>query len=298
MLAELMRVTFKVALVIFMVGNLSSMGLQLKVGDALSRLRNVRFLLVSLFGCFVFSPGLAYLLTRLLPMEQPYAVGLLLLGLAPAAPFLPLVVRNGRGDLAAGAALMLLASVGTILIMPFALPFIAPGLTTSTWVIARPLVFLVLLPLSAGIIVRSRLPNFADYLYSWDKRITGIATIIFLAIVLATNYRSFIGAIGSYAFAGQLLFVGGLTVGGYVFAVGLPLAQRVVISLGVCTRNIGVAAAIVGTGGEQKVMVMLVIGTVATVVGSFAAAAWFRRRPAELIPQNSQRYLATAGRSK
>jgi BASS family bile acid:Na+ symporter len=75
-----------------MVGNLSAMGLQLRLADAVVPLRSPRFVFRTILASFLFSPLLAWLVSVAVPMERPYVVGLLLLGLAPAAPFLPLVV--------------------------------------------------------------------------------------------------------------------------------------------------------------------------------------------------------------
>jgi bile acid:Na+ symporter, BASS family len=274
---DFLQLVFKFSLIIFMVGNLLAMGLQLRVSDAIAPLKSVRFVFATLIASFVFSPALAFAVTRVIPMEPPYAIGILLLGLAPAAPFLPLAVKNAKGDLAAAAGLMLLASLGTIIVMPLGVPLIAPGMSTSAWRIARPLLFLIFLPLAVGLGVKYRLPDTADWLYRYVKVITGVGTIVFLGVVLVLNFHGFIGALGSRAFLAQLLFVPGLTVGGYLIGAGLPREQRSVMSLGICTRNIGAAAAIVGTGGDQRIMVMLVIATLATVAVSFGAAAWFAR---------------------
>jgi bile acid:Na+ symporter, BASS family len=274
---DFLQLVFKFSLIIFMVGNLLAMGLQLRVSDAIVPLKSVRFVFATLIASFVFSPALAFAVTRVIPMERPYAIGILLLGLAPAAPFLPLAVKNAKGDLAAAAGLMLLASLGTIIVMPLGVPLIAPGMSASAWRIARPLLFLIFLPLAVGLGVKYRLPDTADWLYRYVKVITGVGTIVFLGVVLVLNFHGFIGAIGSRAFLAQLLFVPGLTVGGYWIGAGLPREQRSVMSLGICTRNIGAAAAIVGAGGDQRIMVMLVIATIATVAVSFGAAAWFAR---------------------
>jgi bile acid:Na+ symporter, BASS family len=292
----LIQLAFKASLIVFMIGNLSSMGLQLDLHDAVHHLKRPRFVFIAVLASFIFSPTLAYLVTKLLPMEQPYTVGLLLLGLAPTAPFLPLVVKHARGDLSAAAALMMLASVGTILLMPIAVPHIVPGAMTSRWSVARPLLFLFLLPLVIGMAVRYRSTTWADHLYGYDKTITNIGTIIFLLIVLLMNFQNFLGAVGTHAFAAQLLFVGGLTIGGYFFGMGLPPAQRAVMSLGMCTRNIGAAAAIVGTRGDQRVMVMLVIGTLATVAVSFTAASLFGRR-SDSVPQVNKAMGSASGRN-
>ncbi len=285
MLSEILQSVFRASLIVFLVGNLSCMGLQLDLADAVRPLRQFQFVLVTMVASFVCGPILAMAVTWLVPLPQPYAVGLLLLGLAPAAPFLPLVVKNGKGDLSAAAALMLLASVGTVLIMPLAVPRIAPGMPVSTWTVAKPLLFLVLAPLFAGLAVRQWSAPWAELLYKWDRVITGIGTAVFLAVVVVTNFKSTVGAIGSYAFAAQIVFVSALTLTGYLLALGLQFGQRVVVSLGMCTRNIGAAVAIARGSGDEQIIVMLVIGTVVTVGMSFMAAAWFgRHRSAEMLP--------------
>jgi predicted Na+-dependent transporter len=82
--------------------------------------------------------------------------------------------------------------------------------------------------------------------------------------------------------------------GGYLIAAGMPAKQRSVMSLGMGTRNIGVAAAIVGTKGDQKIMVMLVIATLVTVALSFTTAAWFARSAASSLADASPPPAAVA----
>ncbi len=274
---EVLQFVFKISLIVFMVGNLLTMGLQLNAFDALAPLRNRRFVGAIIIASFFYSPTLAYLLTLAIPMKSPYVTGMLLLGFAPSAPFLPLVVRIAKGNLAATAAAMLLASLGTIIIMPLVIPFVIPGLSVSAWSIARPLIWLVLLPLAVGLAVRLRSEAAASQLFRYAKPITGLGTIVFLAVVIVLHFRSFIGAIGSGAFAAQIAFVIGLAFGGYLIAGGLSPDLKSVTSLSICTRNIGAAAAIVGTAGDQQIMVMLVIATLVTVLVSFIAA-WMLAR--------------------
>jgi bile acid:Na+ symporter, BASS family len=278
MLEHLLQSVFKISLIVFMVGNLSVMGLQLDVHETIRPLRNVRFVASVLIAGFLLGPVLAYLITLLVPMQRPHVIGLLLLGMAPSAPFLPMVVKSARGSLASAAALMLLTTLGTILVMPFGIPRVAPTLSANTWSIAKPLLSLVLLPLIAGVSIKSFSEKWAQRLYSILKPVTGVGTLVFLVAVVALNYRSFLAAFGTGAFAAQLLFIAGLALGGYLLAFGLPPAQKSVVSLGMCTRNIGAAAAIVGERGDQRIMVVLVIATMVTVGLSFLAARLFRRR--------------------
>src|SRR5512135_985522 len=123
MLQDLMNVT----IVIFMVGNLLEVGLRLNVAEALAALRNARFLVTSLLWCFVLGPALAVLLTKIIPIDGPYALGLVLLGMAPCSPAIPVMMRKCGGSLAYMSAFMVTAYAGTVLLMPFMVPWLVKG---------------------------------------------------------------------------------------------------------------------------------------------------------------------------
>ena len=88
----------KASVIAFMIGNLLAIGLETDVKAALAPLKDLRFVVTTtVLGCLI-SPAFAWLILRLLPVAPPYATGLLLIGLAPAAPFLPMMVRRASGD--------------------------------------------------------------------------------------------------------------------------------------------------------------------------------------------------------
>src|SRR5512146_3030920 len=122
-----------ITIVIFMVGNLLEVGLRLKVAEALAALRNVRFLVTSIVWCFVLGPALAVLLTKFIPLTEPYALGLILLGMAPCSPAIPIMMRKSGGSLAYMSAFMLVAYAGTVLLMPFMVPMLIKGFTADPW---------------------------------------------------------------------------------------------------------------------------------------------------------------------
>jgi len=72
-MTEPLTAVLKISLVVFMAGNLLDMGLRLRLRDALGGLRNPRFVSLSLLWGFVLCPAFAWLLTRVVPLEQPYA---------------------------------------------------------------------------------------------------------------------------------------------------------------------------------------------------------------------------------
>ena len=161
-MTNILPLLFKITLAIFMAGSLLEMGLRLNLQAAFRGLRNVRFVAYTLVWSFVLVPALAYGITLLIPLQAPYALGLVLLGLAPCAPFVPGLVDKARGDLGFTAAFMLLASVGTVVCMPFTVPLLTTGLSASAWAIAKPLLIVVLLPMAIGVVIRRQADAFAS----------------------------------------------------------------------------------------------------------------------------------------
>ena len=278
--AETLNALLKISLVIFMAGNLLDMGLRLKLGTALVGLRNMRFVSFSLLWCFVLGPAVAYGITQVIPLEPPYAMGLILIGLAPCAPFLPAMVDRARGDLGYTASFMLLASVGMVAYMPLAVPLLVQGLSVSAWVVAKPLLAVVLVPLVIGMVTLRRAPGFAARAQPVVKKITGLVTIIMLVLCLVVYGEAFIGSAGSYATLAQVIFYCAVTAGSYMLAFGLPQNRRSVLALGVCTRNLGAAFAplFAVAGIDERAIVMVALGVPLQTIAAVVAARVFGRR--------------------
>ncbi|MBK7459336.1 MAG: bile acid:sodium symporter [Betaproteobacteria bacterium] len=278
--AETLNALLKISLVIFMAGNLLDMGLRLKLGTALVGLRNMRFVSFSLLWCFVLGPAVAWGITQVIPLEPPYAMGLILIGLAPCAPFLPAMVDRARGDLGYTASFMLLASVGMVAYMPLAVPLLVQGLSVSAWVVAKPLLAVVLVPLVIGMVTLRRAPGFAARAQPVVKKITGLVTIIMLVLCLVVYGEAFIGSAGSYATLAQVIFYCAVTAGSYMLAFGLPQNRRSVLALGVCTRNLGAAFAplFAVAGIDERAIVMVALGVPLQTIAAVVAARVFGSR--------------------
>lgn len=272
-------VMLKVSLVLFMAGSLLDMGLGLKLRDALIGLRDVRFLGFGLLFGFVLGPLLALVLTLIIPLEESYAVGLLLLGLTPCAPFLPGIVKRARGSVNYTAAMLLLAAVGTVLVLPLAVPFVAPSLTADAWSIAKPLVFIVLVPLLAGIAIFSRAPGTAAAILPFVKKVTTAATVAVLVLCAILYGKGFISTFGSYAIAAQIAFFAILTTASYLLSGSLLQPQRSVLALGMCTRNVGAAMVPLFSAAavDQHTVIMVVLGVPMQLIFALLAARWFAR---------------------
>jgi predicted Na+-dependent transporter len=271
-------------LVIFMAGNLTAVGLELDVRATLAPLRDRRFVLVALACNCLLCPAAAWLIARIFPMAPAYAIGLQLIGLAPAAPFLPMAVRRAGGELAYAAAFMLIGAVGTVILMPIVLPLVAPGLAIDAWTIAKPLVVLLVAPLAGGLAIRASAPPVAARLQRPVRALSEIATLAMLVCAVVVYFDGFVEAINSYAVVTQLLFAVGTTGGAYGFSAGLAPGKRIALSLGVCSRNLGAAfAPLLTANTDARAQVMAALAVPITLIVTFAAAQLFRRHPTDCV---------------
>jgi BASS family bile acid:Na+ symporter len=270
----------KITLVVFIASSLFDMGLRLDPPDAARGLRNVRFVGLTLFWGFVVSPALAFGITRLLPLAPPYATGLLLIGVTPCAPFLPLIAERGGGDVGYIAAFMLLTSIATIVSMPLAVPLMIEGLTVGAWTIAKPLVLVALLPLAIGMTLRHISVVGAVRLQPLVKRTSGVATVVVLVVCVVVFGRGLIGVAGSLALAAQRVYFVPISALPYLIGCGLSHNQKIVLSCGMATRNLGVALAplLLLTDVDQRAIVMVVLGLPITVAFALGVALLFRQR--------------------
>jgi len=280
---DLLESLLGVTLAIFMAGSLLEMGLKLDLKRASHALRDIRFMVTALVWSFVIGPALAMFLAKGLPLAEPYALGLILLGMAPCAPFVPLLAEKSGADLNYIAAYLLLASLGTLIILPVMIPVLAPALTASPWMIAKPLLFFIALPLAIGIGVRLAAAGFADKVHPIVKKITSVDIILMLGIVLTLYWRDFLSAVGSYAIGAQILYYCVLAGAAYGLGFGLSHEKKSTLVLGLCTRNVGAAIAplLSVSASDQRATVMCVMAVFITLgVGFGMAYLLGQRNPA------------------
>src|SRR6266850_4910272 len=120
-LMEILQKAVPVATLIFVLSSMLAMGLGLTIAQIIAPLRNVRLVAMSLLANFVLMPLAATGLAKILRLDEPLGVGLLLLGTAAGAPFLPKLAQIAKGNLAFAVGLMVLLMVITIGYLPLVL---------------------------------------------------------------------------------------------------------------------------------------------------------------------------------
>jgi BASS family bile acid:Na+ symporter len=277
---ETLSILLKIAVMIFMAGNLLELGLRVNLKEALRGLQDVRFVILSVLWAFIVCPVLAYGLTLIFPLTQPFAMGLILLSLAPCAPLLPMVADKAKADLNYAATFMLLASAVTVVYMPIMVPLLVKGLSVSAWTVAKPMLALVLIPLLIGLAIQFQRPSAATRIQPAIKKLTGVDTLLMVALVIIIYGKGFIGSIGTWAIGTQVVFFTAITVASYALGFGMPRTQKSVIALGISTRNVGAAMAplLVAEGVDNNTVVMVTLGIPMMFAASLIAARVFAAR--------------------
>jgi bile acid:Na+ symporter, BASS family len=283
-MTEILLTITRLSVLVFLVSSMSGIGLGLSLQQVVAPLRNTRLVLFALVANFVIAPALAVGIGRLLRLDEPFALGLVLLGLAAGAPFMPKIAAVAKGDLALAVGLMVLLMVGTTVLLPVALPRLVEGAQVNPWKIARFLTLLLLLPLVAGLIVKARLDPVAMRLRPILERVSTISLLTMLVLIMAINFKGVLRIFGTGAILAAILFAGLSALAGRLLG-GRDAAQRTVLGLGTGLRNIP-AALIVSTQNfkDPNVSVMVIVTTLTGILILGPTARLMGKRAPTVLP--------------
>jgi BASS family bile acid:Na+ symporter len=258
---------------VFLVSSMSEIGLGLRLQQVVAPLRDKRLVALALLANFIIAPLLALGIARLLRLDEPFAQGLLLLGLGAGAPFMPKIVGMAKGDVAVAVALLVMLMVGTIAFLPFVLPLLVPGAQVNPEEIVRLLLLLILLPLSVGLIMRARVPSFADRLAP-VLGVVSIATLLAATVlIIALHWQSLQQVFGTGAIYAAALFSVLCALAGWLLG-GRAAGQRMALGLGTGFRSFPAALIVsVQNFADPNVQVMVIVTTL-TAIAVLQPAAW------------------------
>jgi bile acid:Na+ symporter, BASS family len=277
-MTEILLIVAQVAMLVFLLASMLELGLSLTFGQVVSPLRNARLVLLSLVANFVLVPLVAVGIARVVRLEEPFAIGLLLLGLAPGAPFIPKVVQLAQGNLAFSVGLMVLLMVGTVVCLPLVLPRILVGTEVSPWKIAQPLLFLMLLPLVAGLVVHMRFKSLPAWLCPTLGRLSNLSGLVVVLLIVAVNFKSVLRVFGTGAVFAGLLFVLLSMLAGWLLGGSDPLA-RSTLGLGTGARNVAAALLVAAQNfKDPKVSVMVIVTALVSLLILLPAARALGKR--------------------
>ena len=261
---DLKQAAISTCMVAFVLSSMLAMGLGLRVIDIVAPLRNWRLVILALLANFVVMPFAALALARTLRLEESMGIGLLLLGMAAGAPFLPKLAQISKGNLAFAVGLMVLLMVITVGYVPIVLPLLLPGVSVNPAQIARSLVLLMLLPLGSALAVKANRPGLAATIKPFFDKTSNLSLIALMVLQTLLNVRSVVAVFGTGGILAGVLFLAVGFVVGWALG-GAARETRSVLGLGTAQRNIAAALVVANQSFDDPNVVVMVV--VIAIVG-------------------------------
>lgn len=264
---------------IFVLSTMLAMGLSLSTGQLLAAVGKRRLMTKSLLVNLVAVPLLAYLLVRTLPLGPGYAAGLLLISVAPGAPFGPKLAELSNSDLAFASGLMAVLGVISVVTIPVTLALLLPeSVVVDPLSIGGIVLGIQLVPLLVGLAVTSRSPNLANTLYPPIQRLSDYSFFSLFVLLLLVYFEDMIGLFGTGTLFVSIVIVAASLLLGYVLG-GPARTRREVLATTTAARNAAIALFIATTSfSDPDVLTIVLAFSFIGVVGSAVLAKIWDRR--------------------
>lgn len=238
----------KILALIMIVAAMLGAGIQIDRERFIHTFKNYALLAKALLANFILIPLFAWLVMRGFHVNSEVQTGILLMAMAPGVPF---VVNFGGtkqgGSLAFAVEFAFLFSALSVITLPLTAQLLLPPEASATVRAAQflsTLVLFQLLPLLAGVLLKTRLTATAADNVARALRLLFIVTALALTALLATKLWD---AVTSVAGFGHLLMIAGI--GLFCVAAGWLLGgpdrqYRRTLSVASLMRNIGLCAVI------------------------------------------------------
>ena len=265
---EFLRQSVPLAIAIFLVTAMLSLGLELTLKQIMAPLRNRRLVIRSVLISGLAVPLVAIALTRALAMEQALATGLIVYALAAGTEGGPKFVQLVKGNTAFAFGLLGVLLTVTVVFLPLAINLAIPGAEVSVGEVVVKLLLLVALPIAVGMAVNARAADLAARLSPGVHRLSMIflATLFFLVIYV--NIEAIVSLQSTAVLAGLLLFAIAYVVG---YAAGGPAVEdRKALAFMTFARNGSISMLIAGQVfiEQPQVLVMATLMAAGSVVAA------------------------------
>ncbi|WP_255170374.1 bile acid:sodium symporter family protein [Natrononativus amylolyticus] len=274
------------ATTVFVLSTMLAMGLELSAGQLRRALGRRGLMARSLLANLVLVPLVAYALVLAVPMETGYAVGILLLAVAPGAPFGPKLAEISDSDLAYASGLMAVLGIVSVVTIPVTMALLMPGgVSVDPLGIAQLVVAVQLVPLLVGLGLEARTSRLADRLLPVARRVSDVTFVFLLVLLLAVYHGEMLSLVGTGAlFVSVIVTVAALLLGYSLGGAGRE--TREVLATTTAVRNAAIALFIATTSfvDPDVLTTVLAFSFVGVVISGLLAGGWRRRTGRRRVP--------------
>jgi BASS family bile acid:Na+ symporter len=174
----------------FLASAMFSLGLDLTLRQIVDPLRNRRLLGVALAANFLLVPLLAIVLSRVIPMDEALAIGVIVYALAAGTEGGPKFTQLAKGNAGLAVGLLAVLLLVTMILMPAVLSLAVPDAHVDRLGLLLKLLVAVGLPMGLGLAIRARRPDLADRMSVPMHRASMVLLAVFVLLVVYVNYEA------------------------------------------------------------------------------------------------------------
>lgn len=276
-----MNSTFGIILAISLIIIMFGMGLSLTLSDFKKVVFYPKAMIIGLASQIIILPILGYLIATGLNLSPTTAIGVMLLAACPGGPTSNLLTHLAKGDLALSVSLTAVASLLTIITIPFIIQFAmtefanqGQEVSVDAFTMIKQLLAIVLIPVSIGMWVKAKFSAFAEKM---EKPVKIASAIIFILVIIGVTYSirdAFMAYLSEAGLPAILLNVSTMGIGfllAVLFKLNKPQAISISIESGIQNGTLAITLATIALNNAEFAIVpavygLLMFGTAAMVI--------------------------------
>lgn len=257
------------------------MGMTLVPGDFARVLTMKRAVACGVLGQFLIMPALAAVLARVFNLNDELAMGLVILGACPGGTASNVIAFLAKADVALSVTMTACSTLLAIVLTPLLIAGLGGQyLPVDAWALFRSVVYIVLIPVTGGLVLRALLKDRARRFLELFPALSVLVIVLIIATIIALSRDRLAQVIGLLGIVVVLHNSLGLGLGyGLATAFRLPLAARrtVAIEVGMQNSGLGVALANLHFPGTLTALPASLFSVVHNLSGSLMATYWSKR---------------------
>jgi BASS family bile acid:Na+ symporter len=186
------KIFLPLSLAIIMLG----MGMTLVIADFTRIIKSPKAIFIGLTNQLIFLPIIGFSLAVAFNLNPIMAVGLMILATCPGGPTSNLITQVCKGNIALSVTLTAIASIVSVLTIPFILSYALGYFGTGTNVTIKlpigdtilQIMAITVIPISIGMLIRKFKTNFANRM---EKPMRIASTVIFILVFIAVVAANF-----------------------------------------------------------------------------------------------------------
>jgi BASS family bile acid:Na+ symporter len=247
---------------IMLVSIMLNAGLQCNRAHLAAVLKDFGLIVRAVLANFIIVPLVALLMVRALHLDTYVAIGVLLMAIAPGAPFLPRAAgRKPGGSLGLAIALSFILPALSVITIPITASLILPtvgGAQVPASSFISTLLIFQLLPLVIGIIAGAMSPPLAKRLERPLVIIFFLAVLVLLGFLAGPIVKAVASVYGSRGLIAALVTVLVSVIAGWLLG-GSHVEYRRTLGIATGLRNIGLCALIASSDFRETLVAPTVI---------------------------------------